>query len=133
MKGYYKDDNATNEVIDGEDWLHTGDLAAIDANGYVRITGRIKDVIMPNNTAIAIRFTTLISVCGKGLPTVLTRSPTGSSVVVCVITGEASVRPYAMVSSLQFSCATTLFIRSRGQGLPAIMPVRSDAVLKDLL
>ncbi|HHT47811.1 MAG TPA: AMP-binding protein [Firmicutes bacterium] len=46
MKGYYKMPEATAAVIDENGWLHTGDLARRDANGYFRITGRIKDMII---------------------------------------------------------------------------------------
>jgi fatty-acyl-CoA synthase len=46
MRGYYKMDDRTSEVIDEEGWLHTGDLAVIDEDGYVRITGRAKDMII---------------------------------------------------------------------------------------
>jgi len=46
MRGYYKLDDKTREVIDEEGWLHTGDLAVMDADGYVRITGRAKDMII---------------------------------------------------------------------------------------
>ena len=46
MKGYYKMDDMTREVIDGDGWLHTGDLAIMDENGYVSITGRAKDMII---------------------------------------------------------------------------------------
>ncbi len=46
MRGYYKMEDKTSEVIDGEGWLHTGDLAVMDENGYVRITGRAKDMII---------------------------------------------------------------------------------------
>jgi len=46
MKGYLKDPAATAEAIDEESWLHTGDLATIDAEGYVKIVGRIKDTII---------------------------------------------------------------------------------------
>jgi fatty-acyl-CoA synthase len=46
MKGYYKMEDKTAEVIDDEGWLHTGDLAVMDENGYVRITGRAKDMII---------------------------------------------------------------------------------------
>ena len=46
MRGYYKMDEKTREVIDDEGWLHTGDLAVMDEEGYVRITGRAKDMII---------------------------------------------------------------------------------------
>jgi len=46
MKGYYEDPARTAEVIDPEGWLHTGDLAVMDEQGYCRITGRIKDMII---------------------------------------------------------------------------------------
>jgi fatty-acyl-CoA synthase len=46
MRGYYKMEDKTAEVIDDEGWLHTGDLAIMDEDGYVRITGRAKDMII---------------------------------------------------------------------------------------
>jgi fatty-acyl-CoA synthase len=46
MKGYYKNQSATNEAIDAEGWLHTGDLAVMGENGYLKITGRLKDMII---------------------------------------------------------------------------------------
>ena len=46
MDGYYKNPDATREAIDAEGWLHTGDLAVMDANGYCRVTGRLKDMII---------------------------------------------------------------------------------------
>ncbi len=46
MKGYYKMDQATKDAIDEDGWLHTGDLGEVDANGYYKVTGRIKDMII---------------------------------------------------------------------------------------
>ena len=46
MKGYYNNPQATAEVIDKDSWLHSGDLGVKDENGYYRITGRIKDMII---------------------------------------------------------------------------------------
>ncbi len=46
MKGYYKMPEETSKVIDSDQWLHTGDLAIMDENGYCKITGRIKNMII---------------------------------------------------------------------------------------
>lgn len=46
MKGYWNDEKKTKESIDSDGWMHSGDLAVIDDNGYGRIVGRIKDMII---------------------------------------------------------------------------------------
>jgi len=46
MRGYYKMEEATKQVIDKDGWLHTGDIAIVDENGYYKITGRLKDMII---------------------------------------------------------------------------------------
>ena len=46
MLGYWNDDEATQAAIDGTRWMHTGDLATMDDDGYVSIVGRIKDMII---------------------------------------------------------------------------------------
>ncbi|MFZ4856496.1 MAG: AMP-binding protein [Desulfuromonadaceae bacterium] len=46
MKGYYKMPEETARAIDSDNWLHTGDLAIMDENGYCKITGRIKNMII---------------------------------------------------------------------------------------
>ena len=46
MKGYYKMPEETAKAIDAEGWLHTGDLGTMDEQGYFRVTGRIKDMII---------------------------------------------------------------------------------------
>jgi len=52
MKEYYKMPGATSSAIDREGWFHTGDLGEIDEKGYVKITGRIKDVIVRDGVEI---------------------------------------------------------------------------------
>ena len=46
MKEYYGDTEATASAIDRGGWLHSGDLGAMDPEGYVRITGRLKEMII---------------------------------------------------------------------------------------
>lgn len=46
MKGYYKNPEATDSAIDRDGWLHSGDLAVKTGDGFFRITGRIKDMII---------------------------------------------------------------------------------------
>ncbi len=46
MKGYYKLEKETAETIDSEGWLHTGDIAQIDSDGFIKITDRKKEIIV---------------------------------------------------------------------------------------
>ncbi|WP_298585198.1 AMP-binding protein [uncultured Kocuria sp.] len=46
MKGYWNEPEKTAEVIDHDGWMHTGDLGAMDEDGYVQVTGRIKDMVI---------------------------------------------------------------------------------------
>jgi fatty-acyl-CoA synthase len=46
MRGYWKDDERTRESIDAAGWMHSGDLATIDAEGYANIVGRVKDMLI---------------------------------------------------------------------------------------
>ncbi len=49
MMGYWKDPSATAQVLEGDGWLHTGDQAVIDDEGFISITGRIKDIVVLAN------------------------------------------------------------------------------------
>ncbi len=67
--GYHKDDAATREVLDSEGWLRSGDIAEIDADGFVRITDRKKDIIVtaggknvaPQNLENALKTSPIVS------------------------------------------------------------------------
>ena len=52
MRGYYKLPEATAAKIDGDGWLHTGDLARLDEHGYCRLGGRVEDVVRRGGEAI---------------------------------------------------------------------------------
>jgi fatty-acyl-CoA synthase len=55
MKGYYGMPEATVQAIDADGWLHSGDLGTMDADGYFKITGRIKDTIIRGGENISPR------------------------------------------------------------------------------
>ena len=55
MPGYWDDPVRTAEAIDAEGWMHSGDLATMDEYGFVRITGRIKDMIIRGGENISPR------------------------------------------------------------------------------
>mgnify|MGYP000040137497 FL=1 len=46
MLGYYKNAEATSQIIDVNGWLHTGDLATMDTEGYVTVRGRSKNMLL---------------------------------------------------------------------------------------
>jgi fatty-acyl-CoA synthase len=53
MKGYYNMPEATAAVIDADGWLHSGDVGTMDADGYLAISGRLKDIIIRGGENIA--------------------------------------------------------------------------------
>jgi len=55
MLGYWNSEDSTREVIDAAGWMHTGDLAIMDEEGYINIVGRIKDVIVRGGENISPR------------------------------------------------------------------------------
>jgi len=73
MRGYWNLPDATAEVIDAERWFHTGDIGEIDAEGYLKITDRKKDILVLANGK---------KVAPQPIETLLKRSPLLSEVVL---------------------------------------------------
>ncbi len=73
MRGYWNNPTATGEVIDAEGWFHTGDIGVIDAEGYVKITDRKKDILVLANGK---------NVAPQPIEILLKRSPLISEIVL---------------------------------------------------
>jgi long-chain acyl-CoA synthetase len=107
MRGYWKNEQATAEAIDPEGWFHTGDIGEIDADGFLRITGRKKEI--------------LVTAGGKNVaPAVLEdRLRAHRLVSQCIVVGDA--RPYIAALITLDAEALPLWLQSKGK--PADTPV----------
>jgi fatty-acyl-CoA synthase len=104
MKGYYNNSQATAEAIitlDGsEGWLRTGDQATIDEEGYVRITGRIKEIIIRGGENIA----------PKEIEDLLRTHPKVADVYVYGVASERYGEEVAAAIRLTSECSTAEII-----------------------
>jgi fatty-acyl-CoA synthase len=66
MHGYWGDEARTREAIDAEGWMHTGDLATMDDEGYVNIVGRIKDMVIRGGETSTARSRSSAPAAGAG-------------------------------------------------------------------
>jgi long-chain acyl-CoA synthetase len=101
--GYFRDPERTREAIDGDGWLHTGDIATIDGEGFVRIVGRKKELI--------------INSAGKNMsPVLIEQAIVGGDPLVsfCVVFGDA--RPYNICLFVLDRQATRAFAAAEGLG-----------------
>jgi long-chain acyl-CoA synthetase len=89
MKGYYKAPDLTREAFDAEGWLHTGDVGYLDEDGFVFVTGRIKELIIKGGENIApreidealLRHPAVLEAAAVGIPD----TNYGQEIMACVI------------------------------------------------
>ncbi|TKJ20435.1 long-chain fatty acid--CoA ligase [Blastococcus sp. CCUG 61487] len=117
MRGYWRNEDATREAIDAEGWFHTGDLGELDADGFLKITGRKKEI--------------LVTAGGKNVaPAVLEdRLRAHRLVSQCIVVGDQ--RPFIAALITLDEEALPQWLESKGK--PADMSVeqaREDADLK---
>ena len=99
MHGYNNNAEATAGAIDAEGWLHTGDLGAMDARGYVRVTGRVKEMIIRGGENlfpaeienVLLEHPDVAEVAVVGLP-----DPKWGEIVACFVRGETGVDVVAL-------------------------------------
>ncbi|MGY1672994.1 AMP-dependent synthetase/ligase [Geodermatophilus sp. SYSU D00710] len=107
MRGYWRNEQATAEAIDAEGWFHTGDIGEIDADGFLRITGRKKEI--------------LVTAGGKNVaPAVLEdRLRAHRLVSQCIVVGDQ--RPFIAALVTLDAEALPLWLESKGK--PADTPI----------
>jgi long-subunit acyl-CoA synthetase (AMP-forming) len=106
MKGYRSDPARTAEAIDPGGWLHTGDLAAIDQDGYVTITGRKKELI--------------INAAGKNMsPAAIESTVLAASLLIAQVVAVGDRRPYIVALIALDSDAAAAFAAQHGITDPA--------------
>jgi long-chain acyl-CoA synthetase len=101
MKGYRNDPEKTAEAIDADGWLHTGDIATIDADGYVRIVDRKKEL--------------MINAAGKNMsPSNIEGTVKVSCQLIGAVVAIGDDRPYVVALMTLDPDACAAFAKERG-------------------
>lgn len=104
MKGYYKMPEATAQAIDKDGWLHTGDLCTVDEDGYYKVVGRIKDMIIRGGENIYPKeLEEFLYTCDKIRDVQVIGVPSkayGEEIMACIILKEGEVMTEQEVKDL---------------------------------
>jgi len=109
MKGYYRAPEATARALEPDGWLHTGDLGYMDADGFVFVTGRLKELIIKGGENIApreidealLRHPAVLEAAAVGMPDV----HYGQEILACVVLKPDAL---ATVEELRAFCVNEL-------------------------
>lgn len=109
MIEYYRNEEATAKTIDADGWLHTGDLGSMDERGFVRITGRVKEMIIRGGENffpaeienVLLEHPTVSEVAVVGLP-----DPKWGEIISCFVTTKGNHAP--IVAELKTHCRANL-------------------------
>lgn len=118
--GYWKNPDATAATIDEAGWLHTGDIGELDSQGYLRITGRKKDLI--------------VTAGGKNVAPAVLEDPLRAHPLVSQVVVVGDARPYvaALITLDQEYLPTWLELNDRPTDTPAAKLADDPAILAEL-
>jgi long-chain acyl-CoA synthetase len=120
MKGYRNDPAKTAEAIDPDGWLHTGDIATIDADGYVTITGRKKDLI--------------INAAGKNMsPANIETAVLAASPLIGQVVAIGDRRPYVVALIVLDPDAAAAFAAHHGAGDTSAAALAAHPAIHDAI
>jgi long-chain acyl-CoA synthetase len=146
MKGYRHEPAKTAEAIDADGWLHTGDLASIDADGYVRIVDRKKELIInaagknmsPANVEgilqVSCPLLGPVAVFGDDRPylvALLTLDPDGLA-AYAARTGAADTSPAALAADPGLRAVVEAGVTEANERLSRVEQIKSFAILADV-
>ena len=139
MKGYHNQPELTAEVIDEDGWLHTGDIARIDEDGHIFITGRIKNMIVLNGgkkvfpeevEAVIEKSEYIAEVCVFGAKRTF-GSKDGTEEIIAVVVPKENL--YAKYSEDELAKLIKADIKTLGQQLTQYKRPNEVVILKDPL
>ena len=134
MMGYMKMPEETEAAIDAQGWLHTGDQAVIDADGFVKITGRLKELIVTaggeNVSPVPIE-NKIMELC----PLIANCVVVGDKrkFLSCLISLKTEVDPLSGEPSTQLAASVVAALKAQGSSATTLAEAASDPIVKKLV